>query len=571
MNRSTPYSRSPTIFALGAILVIFAVAWFANLGVRGLFIPDEGRYAEIAREMLAAGDWITPRLNDLKYFEKPPLQYWLTAATFALFGQDEWTARFPPALLGFLAIAIVGFTANRLWNARAGFLAAAILGSNWAFYLSGQYLTLDMTLSAFLTLSLCSFLLAQREQASAKENFYWMLVAWASAALAVLSKGLIGVVIPAIALVSYTAFTRNFGVWRRLHPMAGLGMLLLVTLPWFVLVQHHNPEFFQFFFVQEHFQRFAQNGHSRAGPIWYYLPIVLIGFMPWTPALLYFVYRPRTSANQDDNPRPAHFSVTAFCIAWALSIIVFFSVSHSKLPAYVIPAFPAVALLLAHRFQNVVSVFKWCAWITACIGGLMLFGVSRLPNWSKFVAIGPDGIASLAWLYGAAGMLVVSGLLGAWLASRARARMGMAFGALIIGAFAFWTLVFQFLDRTEVHFSAHHLGEQLARSAKPFHAELPFYSVGQFDHSLPFYLGRTVTLVNVRGELGPGIEAEPHKAIATIEQFKNIWMSRGEQAFAVMTPVQFAEFAQQGLPMSLIASDRRLVVVSRLQRSMPAP
>lgn len=169
------------------------VAWFGSIELRGLFIPDEWRYAEIPREMVATGDWVTPRLNDLKYFEKPPLQYWLTAMSLTAFGDDEWSARLPNALLGFLAVLATAFTARRLWGPEGAISTAVVLGSSWAFYLPGQYLTLDMTLTAFSTMALCSFLLTQ--QAGAQGRRLWMCLAWVSCAFAVLSKWLIGVVI----------------------------------------------------------------------------------------------------------------------------------------------------------------------------------------------------------------------------------------------------------------------------------------------------------------------------------------------------------------------------------------
>src|SRR4051812_23752714 len=175
-----------------AVLILVATAWFGSLELRGLFVPDEGRYAEIPREMLATGDWITPRLNDLKYFEKPPLQYWMTAVSFEVFGEDEWTARLPAALAGFLAMLMVGYTGYRLWGAQTGALAATVLVGTWGYFLAGQFLTLDMTLTACLTFALCAFLLAHSGGPAAHAK--WMLLAWLAAALAVLAKGLVGIV-----------------------------------------------------------------------------------------------------------------------------------------------------------------------------------------------------------------------------------------------------------------------------------------------------------------------------------------------------------------------------------------
>src|SRR3954468_9153218 len=137
-----PAARS----AFVAAMVVLALAWFAGLEFRGLFQPDEGRYAEISREMLVSGDWITPRLNGLKYFEKPPLQYWTTAAAFALFGADEWTARLWPALTGFLGIVFTAFAGSRLAPRSCAASTALIVAGSWGYFLGGQFLTLDMGL-----------------------------------------------------------------------------------------------------------------------------------------------------------------------------------------------------------------------------------------------------------------------------------------------------------------------------------------------------------------------------------------------------------------------------------------
>ncbi len=542
---------------LAALVAVFVLAWFANLELRGLFIPDEGRYAEIPREMLASGDWVTPRLNDLKYFEKPPLQYWLTAASFSAFGEDEWTARLPAALLGFCAVAIVGLAARRLWSSTAGLIAAGVLGSNWGFYLAGQYLTLDMSVSALLGIALCCFLLAQHDAAGEDERRRWMLAAWTASALAILAKGLVGIVLPGLALLAYSAATRDWRLWRQLHWRAGAALLLAITLPWFLLVQQRNPEFFHFFFIQEHLQRFAEEGHSRPGAWWYYLPILVIGFMPWTPALLRALLQRRP-------PQPAaRFRADWFCAAWALAVVLFFSASHSKLPAYVMPAFPALALFLAGRLQyRVPAALKWCAWTAAAFGALLLAGVARLPQWRKFGELGLDASIALPLLYAAAAMLLVGGLLAAVLVRRSRG--GRAAAALAASSFAFWALVFFCMYQLDARFSSERLIEQLSGDRKPFHPELPFYSIGQFDDSVPFYLGRPVTLVGVRGELATGIDAEPQKVVPVIDAFRKEWTALQEQSYAVMTPELYAEFARAGLPMMPVLQDRRLVIVARL-------
>lgn len=540
-----------------AVALFIVAAWFGSLELRGLFIPDEGRYAEIPREMLATGDWITPRLNDLKYFEKPPLQYWMTALSFRLFGEDEWTARLPSAMLGFFAMLMVGYTGYRIWDARTGALAAATLGGSWAYFLAAQYLTLDMTLTASLTFALCSFLRAQTENAALGRKT-WMLAAWGAAALAVLSKGLIGVVLPAVTLFIYIVLRRETVLLGRLRPIAGGVLFLLIASPWFVAVQHRNPEFFDFFFIHEHFQRFAESGHNRPGAWWYYIPILIVGLMPWTPTLL------KECAHwYKERLHPASgFSPEWFCVAWASVIVLFFSASHSKLPAYILPALPGIALVCARGIQTRGSdSLKWSAWSTALLG-IALFGlVPLLPHLKKFAALGEDAIKQIPWLYVAAGALLATGLAALWFVRRNRILTTAL--ALAVGTLGFWNLIFDFLHMIDADFSSERLIEDLTGDRKPYRPEAPFYTVGQFDHSVPFYLGRTVTLVNIRGELGPGIDAEPYKVIPTLERFEEIWRAQKGDAYAILRPDAIAYFRQRRLPMAELVSDKRLVVVSR--------
>jgi len=179
-------------------LVIFV--WFGTLDYRNLVRPDEGRYAEIPREMAASGDWLTPRLNNLKYFEKPALQYWATAAAYTIFGEHHWTARLWSALTGFAGLLLAWFTARRLWGETAGMYAALVLASSVLYAAIAHINTLDMGVTFFMFLGLAGFLLAHRDGADDGENRLWMHVVWAALALSVLSKGLIGMVLPGAVL-----------------------------------------------------------------------------------------------------------------------------------------------------------------------------------------------------------------------------------------------------------------------------------------------------------------------------------------------------------------------------------
>ncbi|MBI3068262.1 MAG: glycosyltransferase family 39 protein, partial [Betaproteobacteria bacterium] len=248
------------------LLLAVTLIWFSNLEYRKLVRPDEGRYAEIPREMAVSGDWLTPRLNGIKYFEKPPLQYWATAAAYTMFGEHHWTARLWPALTGWLGLLLVFFAGRRLFGNVAGFYSAVVLAGSPLYALVAHVNTLDMGVTFFMTAVLLAFLLAQHAAATPRENRTWMHVAWAAAALAVLSKGLIGVVLPAAALVVYSLVQRDFALWKRLHLASGVALFLLIAAPWFVAVSIANPEFPRFFFVHEHFERFLTTVHKRDQP-----------------------------------------------------------------------------------------------------------------------------------------------------------------------------------------------------------------------------------------------------------------------------------------------------------------
>ncbi|MEN9880583.1 MAG: hypothetical protein RIQ55_1229, partial [Pseudomonadota bacterium] len=250
---------------LWVLAILFTLAWFGVLDYRHLVASDEGRYGEIAREMYATGDWVTPRYNGYKYFEKPPLQAWMTAIAYTLFGVGEWQSRLWTGFTGYFAILATGFTAWKLVGGErgvlAGWVSAILLASSPMWNVGGHFNTLDMGLSSILSCALFSLLLAQRNGLSRTARRNWMWLCWAFMALAVLSKGLIGIVIPGMVLVVYTLSTGNWALWKRLHLFSGLIVFFLIATPWFVLVSLKNPEFPHFFFIHEHWDRFTKDGH----------------------------------------------------------------------------------------------------------------------------------------------------------------------------------------------------------------------------------------------------------------------------------------------------------------------
>lgn len=559
MNGSTS-NRSWLLEHRGLLISLFVVgfiAWFGGLELRGLFFPDEGRYAEIPLGMLTTGDWITPRLNGIKYFEKPPLQYWATAAIYSVFGTDEWTARLWPALTGFLGILAVGVAATRLFGARTAVVAAVVLTSSWAYFLGGQYLTLDMGLTFFLTVALLAFLWAQQHDTAPRTRRNAMWLTWVALGLAVLSKGLVALVLPTLALVAYSASVRSLSIWRRMHMLSGLALLTVITLPWFVAVQSQNAEFFQFFFIKEHFQRFGAEGHHRLGAWYYFIVIGVVGMLPWSMALSNCV---RSLPSLFRRPPNTEFQTERFLLIWVVVIFVFFSISKSKLPAYVLPAFPALALLVA---RSIVAAPKGAVGVAAVL--TMLIGValsSAIPfagNWDKIQELGAAFDASRMWLIAAAIALIVGSTAALMLR---KSRVWAAFGAVAISSLVFWHAVSLAFSQLDDLYSSEQMIERLTDDRRPFAPAAPFFSLGSFDQSVPFYLGRPVTLVADKSELREGIKAEPDKYVSSFSSFVDRWNAAG-QAYAIMSIYDYEALRANGVVMRQVERDRRRVIVSK--------
>ncbi|MFN0304339.1 MAG: phospholipid carrier-dependent glycosyltransferase [Burkholderiales bacterium] len=544
-----------------AVSLLLFVIWFGFLALRGLFAPDEGRYAQIPQAMVATGDWVTPRLNGFKYFEKPPLQYWATAVAFMVFGESEWSARLWPALTGFLGALVIGWAGARTTGPQVGLLAGFIVATSLAYFMAGQYLTLDMGLCFFFTCALAFFVVAQHAATSERSRTCWMLLVWAGLAAATLSKGLVGIVLPGLVIGLYIALARDFRLIGRLAILPGTIVFLAITAPWFVFVQDRNAEFLHFFFVREHFERFTSPEHQRPGPWWYFIPILVAGTLPWTPIVLGAMWRSGLAAirKRAAPERPA-FNIDLVLLVWVATIFVFFSVSRSKLPAYILPVLPALALVAAREIANLDSrtIFRTALWSLAASGVLVLAALVLVGRASPGDAALIE--RSMVWVYATFAASIGGGIAAALVAQRGNATiacvvLGLSTPVAVLMASAGLRTI------DEIHSS-----RQIVRSAfgasPPRTDAIPFYSVDTFDHSVPFYLGRPVIMVAHRNELREGIAADPGKFIESVEAFADLWRARAD-GFATMTHERYDQLAREQLPMRIIARDANRVIVSR--------
>ena len=329
---------------LGILAMLFFTAFFQFLGRFPLIGTDEARYMEIPREMIERGDYITPTLNYVKYFEKPPLHYWVNALAMQLFGETEFAGRFFGALWGVLGILFVYHLGRKLFGRREAILSALILGTSIGIIVQARVNITDTTLTICMTACLGCFLLAIQENEQHKGRYYHLFYLFS--ALAVLAKGLIGIVLPGGVIICFVLLTRRWRLLREMMFVTGIMLFFLVCAPWFIIVSIRNPEFARFFFIHEHFERFLTKVHGRYQPPWFFIPILIGVMLPWSfliPTALTRVWQERKQTGADTR---------LFLFLWAAIIFAFFSISHSKLIPYILPVYPAVALLIGTTYAS---------------------------------------------------------------------------------------------------------------------------------------------------------------------------------------------------------------------------
>ncbi|HUY84297.1 MAG TPA: phospholipid carrier-dependent glycosyltransferase [Steroidobacteraceae bacterium] len=534
------------LYLLLALLV--AGVWFAASAERPLFNPDEGRYAEIPREMLAGGDWVIPHLDGLVYIEKPPLQFWATAFCYRLFGVSAFSARFYTALTAIGTLLVVWLLARSLWSERAAWRAAAVLASMALFPVVGQLLSLDMSLTFYMTSSLAAFLVAQCRPQSAGRA---MPIAWAAAALGVLTKGLEAAAIPAATLILYSLATRDFAVWRRLSIGVGMPLFLLIAVPWHWLAELRLADFLQFFIVHEHFARYLTPVADREEPWWFFGAVLLAGSLPWTASALGVLaggWRARSADLGFDAPR--------FLWIWVVFVLLFFSLSDSKLIPYLLPALPALALLIAirpapalRRDVLAAAAVTLAAALACLIAGLdlprLLAGVARR---AYFLPLATP-LLRIAVVLGAAAVFA--------LINRKREATG---GAVILGSG--WCLGMLLLIGSAALVAPLYSGRGLAAALPAALRAAPIYSIATYDQTLPFYWRRTLDLVSYRGELDYGLRYAPEREIPSVAAFLPRWAAAG-QACAVMEIGRYEKLRARGVPMRLLGRDAHRVLVAR--------
>ncbi|WP_017735493.1 lipid IV(A) 4-amino-4-deoxy-L-arabinosyltransferase [Pseudomonas sp. CBZ-4] len=347
---------------LHLLLLAFAAFYLLPLGLHGLWIPDETRYAQISQEMLLSGNWVTPHFMGVRYFEKPAAGYWLIALGQAVFGQNLFGVRIASALTTALSVWLAYLIARRMWHDPRKSFACALLYLSFGL-VAGQagYSNLDPQFTFWVNLSLVALWFALDSPSTRGRLISWTVLGVACA-MGFMTKGFLALALPVLIAVPYMLWQRRLGELLRYGPLA-VAVALLLCLPWVWAIHVQEPDYWRFFFWNEHVRRFTSATAQHARPWWFFLPIMVVACLPWAGML------PATLAKMWQQRRqPA----IAFLALWMLLPLFFFSLSNGKLPTYIMPCLLPLALLMGHALTELLQQGKSRA---ICLNGLLNFAI----------------------------------------------------------------------------------------------------------------------------------------------------------------------------------------------------
>lgn len=559
-TESLPNPRTNLALSLGLLLFVAAVLFFAGLGRLPLIEPDEGRNAEVGREMLASGDWITPHFNGFTYLDKPAVFFWMVAASMKTFGVSEAAARLPSALMGVATMLLVWFLARRMFGDAVGLRAGLIFAACPLALLLAREVIFDMTLTFLVTLAMVAFWLAEESR---------FLVPWFDALMfvamgkAVITKGFVGILIPLVAILIYEAARGRWRECLRLRWGWGLLVFLAVALPWFIAVSLRNPDFPRYALWNESLKRFASGAAHRGGGILYYIPVFLGGFFPWSLFLLLAGWNRlrRWRELKQEAGRPV-----LFLLCWAAWVFVFFTLSHSKLPTYFLPAVVPLSILMGRVWQEVgkEGQARPPDWLTAGFALLLGLGVvvaSTSHSWlyatlqvrvAKRLHPNVFDLVQPSLLY--TGLILAAlGFLGRRLATQTRGRV-LAIATFALAAAIVPILVLRWYAPLEMLAESNSSRRLAATILASPERDSPIFGYYYYRTSLPFYLRRPVGLLSIKwGEMTSNYQvayqAEARRAaggnpgkgvLVTLPEFRALAESN-VQPILVMTPNPLVE------------------------------
>jgi 4-amino-4-deoxy-L-arabinose transferase-like glycosyltransferase len=500
---------------LAFIAITALILYLPGLGRPALWEPDEGRYAEIAREMYLSRDLVTPRDNFVRYLEKPPLVYWIETAAVAALGTNEFAVRLPAALFSAAEVVVTAAIAEAMAGEAAALLAAIALALSPLFFGFARFATLDPALAFFITAALGAFYAAARSGDFASgTGREWFVATAAMLALGTLTKGPVALVLGGAIALIWILLEGRGGEIARMPWLSAIVVYCIIAAPWFVVVARRNPGFLHFFFVHEHLTRYVVTTEHGWGP-WFFIPVVIGGTWPW----IFFVPI-GTRAMREDSAR---HSALRFLAVWFIVIFLFFSIPRAKLGSYILPALPALAILAGIGMTRLWSLgAKQARWILGWFAALNLAAVA-------------SAAAALLFLMNRLNrpLLADGGLIAALLAAMAILcfvfdRSGNRPGAAVITIILAMVLMMGIGTRAREDSAGMATYRKLAREITPHLG--PGCILGSYRHfvqSLPFYTGAREALISYRGELAPFGDSPDAAAsfIANDRALRELWGS----------------------------------------------
>jgi 4-amino-4-deoxy-L-arabinose transferase-like glycosyltransferase len=512
------FTRSGRLLLYGGAA---ALLYLVGLGGPALWEPDEGRYAEIAREMVVSGDYVTPRDDGVRYFEKPPLDYWAGALSITILGRNEFAVRFPAAMVSAGSVVAIAAIAEMMLGPTIGMLSAVALGLSPLFFIFARLATPDPLLAFFFTASLGSFYVASRGDFHAGAGRSFMIAAAGLLALATLAKGPVALVLAGAIGILWLATEGRVKEIMRIRWLECIAIYLALTVPWFVIAARRNPGFIEFFLLHEHVQRFVSGTEHSWGP-WFFLPISIAGTWPFC----YFAPSGALRASRDRGEPATHRSAVRFLLIWFGVVFVFFSIPESKLAEYLLPGLPPLAILGALGLQRLhtmepLRVRRLLGWFAAINATLAFAGLASVPILRRHGLLPTLESPFHVFVGDALPLSLVLGVAGSiwWLRDLAQRVVPVAvagIGLLIIGVLAKFRI-----DATPM-FSY----RTLARVITPqLEHGCVLASYHHFIQALPFYTGVQEKLVGYRGELAPFSNSPDATAtfILTDTALRDLW------------------------------------------------
>ncbi len=520
-------------YYIPVVLVISFIMSFYRLGSVTLFDVDEAVFAEATKEMSQSGDWITPTYNGVNRYDKPIFFYWMMAASYGIFGVNEFGARFPSAVSGLLTCLSVFLFVRRFSDKRTALYAFLSLVFSLYFLVYSHAAVTDMALTLFITLSLFSFFLSDAEKDGPSQRQKWYLYGfYLFSALAFLTKGLIGMIFPfGIAVLYRLATERLYGV-RKVFSLRGLILFFIVAAPWYIAEFAINgKEFIEQFFIKHHFMRYAGVISGHRGPVYYYFIALGVGLFPWAAFLpagiahvfknglkpLLTINRPKQDTGDETRPQSYHPPLPLFALIWSAFIVLFFSLATTKLPNYILPAVPAAVILIASGMSD--QGLRWQRYSQGFITvASLLMAVGFIVSKKYLLQL---GISETGWTLAAAVVVTAMAALSAYSA---------AVGKNLYGAMSALMFVFLLLLSTKALPAAN---QQLQAALYKFSLyakerlrdDERVIAYGINNPSIVFYSGHKVTNISKVEALSELVRADSR--LIVISKIKDLDILRG--------------------------------------------